>query len=395
MRMHSQASDCRRVDPAPVIPLVPRVCVLFGTTGGDNAQLLNLAKALRWPFEVKGEVDSVPMTVLDRMAQAACISLRRSKPLLSSLLWPDLILIAGGRRVVDAHRIKAMSEGRSKIVALGRPWADLDLFDLVITTPQYRLPARDNVLVNAMPLNQPSAAALRQAADGWRADLDHLPRPWTTLLVGGSSGSCRFTEETAPRLAEEANRVARSTGGSVLISTSARTPVAAADALIAGIEGPHISFRWDRQARRNPHAAFLALADRFIVTGDSASMIAEAVSTGRPVSIFEIPLRRHSRWMTGKRRSSGPGERLRQRLIERGWWIPARDMTAYRDNLIECGYVADRTSTDQPFGPKRPDDLERAVRAIQSLFPSLPRGSEEETDCNMTRKHTHGLAIAS
>lgn len=371
----------------------PRVCVLFGTTRGDNAQLLILAQALGWPFEVMGEVDSVPMTVIDRLAHVSGVRLRRNKPLLSSLLWPDLILVTGGRRVIDALRIKAMSEGRSRIVCVGRPWADFDLFDLVITTPQYRLPERPNVLVNAMPLNQPDEAALAVAAEAWRDDIAHLPKPWTALLVGGDSGSCRFTADTGRRLAAEANEQARKTSGSLLISTSGRTPKKAADALFDNIDVPHLAFRFDKAARRNPHLGFLALADRFVVTGDSASMIAEAVSTGRPVSIFDVPIRRRSRWMTRPRDPSGAGARLRRHLTVKGLWVPARDMTAYRDNLVARGHVQPPMTESAPFQPKRPDDLPRAVRAIADLFPGVPAPTNERTISTSSRSPAHGLAV--
>ena len=378
----------------PVQTALPRASVLFGTTRGDNAQMLNLAQALGWPFEVKGEVDTVPMTVVDRVAHALGHRLRRNKPLLSSLLWPDLILCSGGRRVIDALRIKEMSEGRSKIVCIGRPWADLDLFDLVITTPQYRLPARDNVLMNAMPLNQPSAEALAIAADEWHDDIRHLPKPWIAVLVGGNSGSCIFDTEAGKRLAAEANALAKQTGGSLLISTSGRTPEPAADALLSRIDAPHYIFRWEKNARRNPHLGFLALANRFIVTSDSASMIAEAISTGRQVSIFEVPLRRRSRWLTRKRKLGHLAGRVHRRLTEKGLWIPARDMNAYRDNLIEGGYVTASEQTGEGFSPRRPRDLDRAVHAIHELFPGLSLPRPEGNVVKMRRSQAHGFAIA-
>jgi uncharacterized protein len=36
----------------------------------------------------------------------------------------------------------------------------------------------------------------------------------------------------------------------------------------------------------NPYPAFLAHADRFIVTADSVNMISEAAATGKPILIF-------------------------------------------------------------------------------------------------------------
>ena len=371
--------------------VLPRISVLFGTTGGDNAQLLTLAQALGWPFDVKGEVGSVPMTIADRIAYHIGLPVRQRKRVLSSLLWPDLVLISGGRRVIDALRIKTMSEGRSRLVCVGRPWSDLDLFDLVITTPQYRLPERPNVLINALPLNQPSNDVLVAAAAEWRDDIAHLPKPWIAVLVGGDSGSCRFTRDAGKRLASDARNLAKATGGSLLISTSARTPKAAADVLSDGIDVPHVAFRWSKDARRNPHFGFLALADRFVVTSDSASMAAEAISTGRPVTVFDVPLRKRSQWMTRPRDPSGRLERLRRQLTVKGLWLPARDMAGFHQNLRMSGYVQAGPRTHQPFTPRMPNDLERAVEAIRDLFPGVPR---PKTTKESERSHVHGLAIA-
>lgn len=394
VRSEALASPLPFKPEPPIQAALPRASVLFGTTRGDNAQMLILAQALGWPLEVKGEADSVAMTVVDRVAHTAGFRLRRNKPLLSNLLWPDVVFCSGGRRVIDALRIKDMSEGRSKIVCIGRPWADLDLFDLVITTPQYRLPRRPNILMNDMPLNQPSAEALAIAADEWHGEIRHLPKPWIAVLVGGNSGSCFFDVASAKWLAREANALAARTGGSLLISTSGRTPKPAVDALLAGIDAPRFAFRWDKDARRNPHQGFLALADRFIVTSDSASMIAEAVSTERPVSIFEVPLRKRSRWLTKERSLGHIGDRLRAHLTVKGFWIPARDMNAYRDNLIEGGYGLDVEHDGEHFSPKRTGDLDRAVQAIHDLFPGLSTPKARQNVVKIKRSHAHGFAIA-
>ena len=42
---------------------------------------------------------------------------------------------------------------------------------------------------------------------------------------------------------------------------------------------------WDGTSE-NPYFAFLALADAFLVTADSVSMISEAAATGKPVHIL-------------------------------------------------------------------------------------------------------------
>jgi len=45
----------------------------------------------------------------------------------------------------------------------------------------------------------------------------------------------------------------------------------------------HIWYDGQRTHGDNPWPGFLALADRFIVTADSTSMLAEACASGRPV----------------------------------------------------------------------------------------------------------------
>jgi len=44
---------------------------------------------------------------------------------------------------------------------------------------------------------------------------------------------------------------------------------------------------WDG-SRENPYFAYLALADAFLVTADSVSMISEAAATGKPVHILDL-----------------------------------------------------------------------------------------------------------
>jgi len=66
------------------------------------------------------------------------------------------------------------------------PW---EHFDLIITTPQYRLPERPNILHNTAPLTRVDPQRLAAAVADWAPRLAHLPRPFTALLVGGNSST--------------------------------------------------------------------------------------------------------------------------------------------------------------------------------------------------------------
>ena len=73
-----------------------------------------------------------------------------------------------------------------------------------------------------------------------------------------------------------------------MITTSARTPDYAAEEMTAVLDAPHFVFEWSSDPQDNPYLAFLATADRFVVTGESMSMLAEACATRRPVYIFDM-----------------------------------------------------------------------------------------------------------
>ena len=204
-------------------------------------------------------------------------------------------MIASSRRSAPVARwIKKQSGGRARLVHLIHTQAPLHLFDLVITTPQYRLPHRPNVLHNTAPLNRPAPDRLAAAASRWQVRLGNLPRPYTALLVGGNSSVYELDPATATILARQANAQVRKVGGSLLVSTSPRTPASVVEALFAALDCPAHCYRWRPNDTDNPYLAYLALADSFIVTVDSASQVVEACLTNKPVYVFTWPTRARS-----------------------------------------------------------------------------------------------------
>ncbi len=307
------------------------IWILHSTGAGANRQLLDMASALDAQHEVKYVLDPPLRAFLDRFTPGAHRRIPARKREALSPPWPDLVLIGGGRSLVDALRIRHASGGHSRIVCLGRPGAPFHWVDCIITTPQYRLPQHPRVLHLEMPLNHADPNACAEAGAAWRDRFAHLPRPWYGVLLGGDSGSYRFTTAAAAELGRELDALTAA-GGSVLITTSPRTPPGVLETMLESIAAPHFCHRWQPGQSDNPLPAILGLADKFVVTADSASMLAEACSTGRPVAGFEPPLRWRARLAGRGRRPSPPGAatgmlaRWRDALVVRGCWVPARDM---------------------------------------------------------------------
>lgn len=264
-----------------------RVWCLLGRKAGDNVQVRALAAELGLPTEEK-RIVARPWELLVHLGPGA--SLAGIDQQSSSSLgppWPDLVITAGRRNEPVARWIRHQSGEHTRLVHIGRPWAPLDCYDLIVTTPQYFLPQASNILHNELPLHRLLPADLREAGHAFRARWERLPRPWIGVLVGGDSGRFVFTPDKASKLGAACDRLARERGGSLLISDSPRTPAAAGDALVAQINAPCFCYRFG-DGGENPYTGFLATADEFVVTGESMSMLAEASSRGKPLHIFDM-----------------------------------------------------------------------------------------------------------
>jgi mitochondrial fission protein ELM1 len=371
----SAAVDARRAEAQdPHASRPPHVWALVCERTGDNAQILALAEALGWPYEVKhlayrrfGRLSDVL-----RGANLRGIACRRSSPLEPP--WPDLLISASMRNEPVCRWIQARSAGRTRYVHVGKPWGRLEGFDLVITAPEYHsLPQLPNVLHNASSLHAVTPDRLEAEARLWASSVETLPRPLVAVLVGGYAGPYVLDRLNAERLGREASAFAARRGGSLLVTTSARTSRAAVAGLRAGLGVPNVLFCWDRDVRSNPYFGFLALAESIIVTCDSTSMLAEACATQKPVYIFDLAKteaedRQPSHWL---RRCNA--QRLRALLYRQVMLRVAprnvrREIAAVHEALLSSGRAA-WLGEALPKPSLQPlDDMPRALARVRALL---------------------------
>lgn len=314
--------------------------LLFGNRVGDNKQILALADAIGLPFAVKqlrfNRASALPNVLLGETLASVTPDVR---PQLAAP-WPDAVIASGRRAVPAARWVRAQSGGATRLFHVGRPWAPLDWFDLVVTTPQYGLPDRANVLSNLMPMIAADAAADGVDLDAWSRRFAHLPRPWIAVLVGGNSRPYVLDAAAAAHLGRMAGAAARAAGGSVIAVSAPRTGAAAFAALRAAVEAPAYFAEWGKD--ENPYAALLKLADRIVVTGDSAAMAADAARSGKPVTVFDLPVRQGLRGAFGAafRAAADRLPPLRpafDALVDLGLLTSVRDLGAYHRALREAG----------------------------------------------------------
>ena len=113
-----------------------------------------------------------------------------------------------------------------------------------------------------------------------------MPRPILGVLLGGSNKAYRLTSLRLAAIAESIAEILRKSGGSALITPSRRTGDEGRRLIQQRLAGLPATI-WNGTGD-NPYFAYLALADAFLVTADSVSMISEAAATGKPVHIFDL-----------------------------------------------------------------------------------------------------------
>jgi mitochondrial fission protein ELM1 len=242
----------------------PLIWALTGRNAGDNAQARALATDVA--AATCGAVVEIPLRfnllreIPNGWLGASLASLSAPLP---TPPWPDMVIGVGRRAVPVARWIKAQSGAH--LVWLGRPRADTARFDLLLTTPQYGVPDSPTTTRLSLPYGPPIVAA----------------KPITPVMVlGGNSWANRLTGQTIENLAaclESADMVE-----ALRITTSPRTSVAFMDAVAARF--PFAEFhRFGKGA--NPYRQWLTEASACIVTGDSVSLIADAVATGVPTFV--------------------------------------------------------------------------------------------------------------
>jgi mitochondrial fission protein ELM1 len=360
----------------------PSVWVVLGDKPGDNAQVRAIEQVLPWTCEDK-HIQVLDPFVLGKPKVGPTlyhIDRGRSDPLEPP--WPDLILTSGRRPANVALWIREQSGGHTRIVLVGKPSTRADDYDLVIYSAENQFPPLANLQAISLPLMRIDKDQITEAAAEWESRFSELPRPLIAFLIGGPTGPFVFTLSTTRHLLDYIERIVRETGGTPYISTSRRTPPDVVAALQAGLPTGARLFAWSADASDNPYRGLLGLAEGFVVTGDSISMMVEVIRLHKPLAIFPLPVsslgaldqsrRALTRWLFRPENDSLPGRMRRGlagMLYKLGIVTQTRDFTAFHDMLVNKGlatYAGD-TLPRKPVG-QVPDDLGIAVQRIMALM---------------------------
>jgi uncharacterized protein len=283
--------------------------VLLGPHKGDNDQVLALAEALRTPFrtiQMRYKWFAHLPAVLRQVtiSQLEPGAFREIAP-----PWPSLVLGIGQRSAPVARYIQRASGGRAKTVRLGDPMISHRLFDLVITTTQYAVRDGENVIRLPITVTNELAVHPDRQERQW---LKSFARPLRLLVIGGKTSLWCVDESLIMKAAQTLKKRAATEGGSVIAVTSPRTSPKLKSAVEAVLGEDAVA---DGGFPR--YAALLQSADEIHVTGDSVSMLSDAVATRKPVGLIPLEPNATARFVkfVGELR----GQPFRMRDLRKFW----------------------------------------------------------------------------
>jgi mitochondrial fission protein ELM1 len=262
--------------------------ILTDGSVGMEAQGIAVAEAVGLPFSLRrvrvtGTAKLLPARLQIYLPPKLLLrAVAASEPLQQP--WPRLILSIGRRSAPVALALKRLSGAYA--VHIQNPRVPARLFDL-IAAPVHDAFEAPNAIATFGAVHRVTAERLAEAGRRFAPRIAHLPHPRVAVLVGGDSQAFSFPPDVAATFGARLARLARDTGGAMLVTPSRRTRPQSIAALEAALEDvPHIV--WDGSGD-NPYLGFLALADAIVVTEDSVNMVTEAAGTGKPIYVQSLP----------------------------------------------------------------------------------------------------------
>ncbi len=198
-------------------------------------------------------------------------------------------VISCGSSLVGVHLL-AKYENQAKSLIVMKPPVSLKCFEAVVAPRHDGLKPKDNVFITDKALSLVEGRRLETEGAKLEAEL-HLSNENKRigLLVGGDTRFAQFHEPSFQKIIQGIKRYSEETDAWLLATSSRRTPEWADRTL-------KTAFKDDKRCallvianesnRPGIVGGILGLCDMIVVSGESISMVSEAVSSGKPVVVF-------------------------------------------------------------------------------------------------------------
>jgi KDO2-lipid IV(A) lauroyltransferase len=202
--------------------------------------------------------------------------------------YTDVVISCGSSLLPVNLFVKELNAARSVVVM--KPSLPLKRFDAVIVPRHDKIKNRSNVFVTERALSVVTSETMKRETARLNEEFPGgNGRLKIGLLIGGDTSAMRFDRERFKKVLAELLRCADEEHALIFATSSRRTPKWA-DEILKGALGDRsrcpLLVIANESNRAGIVGGILGYCDAVVVSGESVSMVSEAVSSGKPVVVF-------------------------------------------------------------------------------------------------------------
>jgi len=202
---------------------------------------------------------------------------------------PNITISCGRKSVYASLYLKNILKEKLVTIHIQNPKTNIKNFDFVISPSHDKL-SGENVINSFGALHHLTYDKINDTKKLFDIPKD---KKIVTLIIGGESNHYNFNNQSLNNFLDKVENLNKNREEYYfLFITSRRTSMNSIEIIKKRFEKNH--FVWDKKTE-NPYLYSLKIADFFIITSDSISMISEASSTGKPIYIHHLPFKRKTK----------------------------------------------------------------------------------------------------
>ena len=258
-------------------------CITDGAAG-NVSQVKGLASAMKLDFQLKVVKLRFPWKFLPvGYLPSFGLAIKHLDTLRDEAI-PSYIITAGRKSIYSSLYLKNKFKNKVKTIHIQDPKINSKLFDCVVA-PEHDSISGQNVIKSKLAINHINDQLLLSEAKKFQEKLSFLKKPIVTIILGGKNKSYHFDRSQLSKLEKKIDLINAKNSISLVFLFSRRTDNFIKDFIIKKYSHKHTV--WTDQ-KNNPYLALLHLSSCIVCTGDSVSMISEALNSGKSVYVFRL-----------------------------------------------------------------------------------------------------------
>ena len=254
---------------------------------GMISQVEGMAKALNTEYTHKVVRLSFPWDLIPPKFTPISQIVLKEKIYITNNEIPDIVISCGRKSVIPSIFIKKQN---SKIftIHIQDPKVNFKNFDAIVA-PEHDNLKGDNIYTSKGAIHYITELEISKASQ-YLADKIKSEKI-VSLILGGPNKYYSFNPDQIVNIFNKIKSIFVSNGYKVIIIPSMRTPKETIDLAIKEMGScGHVVNKVDKQA----YLSAYALADYVIVTCDSTSMISEAATSGKPIFVAHMEVKKNN-----------------------------------------------------------------------------------------------------